>query len=277
MRNPVLKYSYLRSITWRLGRRLYTLARRDSGNDPRSNGEYWLIDTVLQSKSGNRPMALVDVGANTGEWTAYSAHALLHAKLAGFIHAFEPAGLTFSYLKDRFKLEKMINLNHLALSDITGEADFYIVGELAGTNSLHFADSHQTEPVRLATLDAYMQEHNLAHVDMVKCDTEGHDLCVLRGAETAMREGKIDVWQFEYNHRWIANRAFLKDVFDWVADKPYRLGKLFNGGIELFDVWHPELERFFEANYVLVRRSSALEALCQNVRFNASNALAPVA
>lgn len=274
MINPVLLNTRLRSIIWRLGRRLYAMARRDSGNDPRSNGEYWLLDTLLQSKRGDR-MTLFDVGANRGDWAAMAAQMLIQTGETACIHAFEPTGSTFSYLSDRFNLDKRVTLNHLALSDTAGEADFFIVDELAGTNSLHGTGSQQTERVRLATLDAYVQEHDLVHIDLVKSDTEGHDLSVLRGAEMIMREGRVDIWQFEYNHRWIANRAFLKDVFDWLADKPYRLGKLFNGGIELFEAWHPELERYFEANYVLVRHGSQLENLCQRVRFNESNVLEP--
>ncbi len=89
------------------------------------------------------------------------------------------------------------------------------------------------------------------------------------------RQGRVDVWQFEYNHRWLAGRAQLRDVFDFIADKPYRLGKLHADGIEVYEQWHPELERFFEANYVLIRHGSVLERVCSRVRFNHRNVLEP--
>lgn len=101
-------------------------------------------------------------------------------------------------------------------------------------------------------------------------------MSVLLGAEQALRAGLIEVWQFEYNHRWVANHSMLKDVFNFIEDKPYRLGKLFGNGIEICDSWHPELERFFEANYVLVRNGTPVTKLCIPMRFDASNVLVPV-
>jgi hypothetical protein len=44
----------------------------------------------------------------------------------------------------------------------------------------------------------------------------------------------------------------LKDVFDLVRGLPYRVGKLEPRGIEVYEAWHPEIERFFQSNYVLI-------------------------
>ena len=131
------------------------------------------------------------------------------------------------------------------------------------------------ERVDCMRVDDYLAQRQISHVVLVKSDTEGHDFNVLQGAADFFRRACVDVWQFEYNHRWLAGRAQLKDVFDFVADKPYRLGKLYGNGIETYEQWHPELERFFEANYVLVRRGSEFEKLCSPVRFNHKNVLVP--
>jgi hypothetical protein len=77
--------------------------------------------------------------------------------------------------------------------------------------------------------------------------------------------------QFEYNWRWLINHASLRDVFEYIKDKPYRLGKLVGRSIELFDAWHFELDRYFENNYVLIRRGSALLESANVVRFDESN------
>jgi hypothetical protein len=106
--------------------------------------------------------------------------------------------------------------------------------------------------VPLTTLDLYCADAGIDRIHIVKCDTEGHDLSVLRGASGMLASGRIDVFQFEYNHRWIAARAFLKDVFDLIGGLPYRLGRVMPSGVELFDSWHPELERYWQSNYVLV-------------------------
>lgn len=59
--------------------------------------------------------------------------------------------------------------------------------------------------------------------------------------------------------------------FALIKDMPYRLGKLSHGSIEFYDEWHFELDRFFENNYVLVRKGFSLERLGQTVYFDASN------
>lgn len=107
----------------------------------------------------------------------------------------------------------------------------------------------------------------------VKSDTEGNDFNVLLGGSRSLTNGLIDVWQFEYNHRWISARLFLKDVFDFIEDKPYLIGKLYGNGIELHEEWQPELEVFFEQNFVLARKGSTVEKICSKVSFNNSNIL----
>ena len=65
------------------------------------------------------------------------------------------------------------------------------------------------------------------------------------------------------------------NVFGFFADKPYRIGKLYGNGIECYDAWHPELERFFETNYVLICKGSDLERLCRRAGFDISNVAIP--
>jgi hypothetical protein len=159
----------------------------------------------------------------------------------------------------------------LALSDRSGPRPLYIAGELAGTNSLEDQGLGTPLEVQATTLDDYLREQGVRRVTFLKCDAEGHDLAVLRGGAGALARGSVDVWQLEYNARWIHARAFLRDVFELVRAAPYVVGKLHGRGVELFDGWHPELERYFETNYVLLRRGSAFEALGQRVLFDRSN------
>ena len=49
--NALLANSVARSIIWRLGRKLYTSARRDFPQEPSLNGEYWLLEQITQGSS----------------------------------------------------------------------------------------------------------------------------------------------------------------------------------------------------------------------------------
>jgi methyltransferase FkbM-like protein len=126
-----------------------------------------------------------------------------------------------------------------------------VVGACAGRNSVHALDpAAWTERVAVTTVDAYAAEQTIDHIDLLKVDTEGHDLRVLRGAERAFRAGAISAAQFEYNHRWIPARQYLKDAFDMLEPFRYRIGKLTPRGVEWYPGWDPELESFVEGNYL---------------------------
>lgn len=243
-------------------------ARGDGPNNPRTNGEYWLLEHVLGSSSDTR--LLLDVGANKGDWTA-EALGFARSHINIHVHAFEPSLATRSMLTARFKESDEVTVEPYALSETVGEATFYSQDNGAGTNSLSPSSGLNAEVVKVTTIDRFLQQTEIGVVSMVKIDTEGFDLLVLRGAEKSLRDGRIDVVQFEYNWRWLLNHACLRDVFDLISDKPYRFGKLSGGIIEFFDQWHFELDRYFENNYVLIRNGSDLRSLGSTVQFDASN------
>ena len=88
----ICPFPMIRSLMWRLGRKMYTCARGDGGaNDPRTNGEYWLLERVLKKASG--PQVLLDVGANKGNWTARAVELSAGANSI-HVHAFEPSPAT---------------------------------------------------------------------------------------------------------------------------------------------------------------------------------------
>ncbi len=265
----------VRSAAWRAGRALYRWARREGGNQPARNGEYWLLDRVISAADAD-PLVLLDVGANRGDWSARAADAIARSSRRAEIYAFEPTESTHRRLAERFQASAIVSTHPVALSSEPGESGFYVVGDLCGRNSLLPVEGAEVETVAVDTLDNFMATWGIDHVTMVKSDTEGNDLAVLEGAAAVLSGGRIDVWQFEYNHRWLANRGSLFDVFRLIQDAPYRLGKLYGNGIELYEAWHPELDRFIETNYVLIRRGSIFEHWGRAARFDSANTARPL-
>ncbi len=261
----------IRSLIWKISRRLYFIARRDVSNNPDNNGEYWLLEKFLKEIPSTHSPILMDIGANKGNWTAKANETLLHQAKTGIIYAFEPAKATYEFLAKRFNAKKNITLNKLALSNSIGVTDFFVIEALAGTNSLHENKDSIVEKVQTTTFDDYVEKNDLNAIAFVKIDTEGHDLSVLHGAKNSLMKGRIEICQFEYNHRWILNHAFLKDVFDLIEGTPYSLGKIYGNGIEIYQKWHPELEKFIEANYILIRHGSYMEKYGKQLFFTQSN------
>jgi len=254
---------------------MYIWARREATSRFETNGERWLIKSVLAGADPKKASIILDIGAHRGNWSEKTSQILKHLNIAGRLHAFEPTSTTFNYLSEKFKDKEQVSLHKLAMSDRSGEADFFVVGELGGTNSLLRNNCATVEKVRTLRMDDFFGAEQIGHALFVKSDTEGHDFSVLLGAAETLQKGRVDVWQFEYNHRWIGARAFLKDVFDFISNKPYYLGKIYRNGVEIYEKWHPELERFFESNYVLIRKGSEFERLCVHVQFNHRNVLMP--
>jgi FkbM family methyltransferase len=236
----------------RAARYVLLRARLDYPNDMSVNGEPALQRWVLALAPGGE-VHVADVGANVGRWSRSLLTAAAAAGRARDIrlHAFEPDAGAYAGL-ERILGGTSAVLNAAAVSDRPGESDFHVVAPGAGTNSLHRAPgvTAATETVRTTTLDAYAAEAGIPCFALVKVDTEGHDLAVLRGARGLLAGHRIAVVQFEYNHRWVFARAFLRDAFDLLAGLGYRVGKLTPLGVEFYPGWDPDLETFVEGNYV---------------------------
>lgn len=258
-----------RNLAWRFGRKLYCWARGDLANDPSRNGEYWLARQLIEDSAAGG--VLMDVGANVGEWSRHVLSVTRGARNPFTVLAFEPCSGTRSILEKRVPAGPDFEVIPLALSASEGEADFFSGGDGLGTNSLNSVSGSNAERVQLTTLDRFLEQRGIDRVTLLKIDTEGFDLSVLQGAVNTLAAARIEVVQFEYNWRWLLNKASLLDVFNLLHDKPYWLGKLTGNGIVFYEAWHPEMDRYFENNYVLVRRGSRAERLGRKARFDASN------
>jgi len=124
-------------------------------------------------------------------------------------------------------------------------------------------------------VDEFLEARPGEKVTIIKSDTEGFDFAVMKGARSSLAKRQIDLWQFEYNWRWLDCRHCIRDVFELAAECGYEVGRIRSTGrIELYDKWNPELERYFEANYCLVRADSEwCDSICDRFQFNQSNVL----
>jgi len=244
-------------------------ARGDVANEILSNGEFMVQQCVVEGWK-NKPdseakLVVFDVGANVGNWSELLlAHIdSLHNNniIPCDLHLFEPISETFTTLKKRFQdsgHSTSLYFHQLALSSSKGNDQMYLLGA-SGINSIHSDKTNGNAASVTITKDTAANicvSHAISKIHLLKSDTEGHDMEVILGALPLLRENRISVLQFEYNHRWVYSRHFLKDVFDSIYQLPYRIGKIQSDHIELYTDWHPEMERFFEANYILIHEDS---------------------
>lgn len=141
-------------------------------------------------------MTCLDVGANIGDATLHMARL---AGPHGQVHAFEPAPSAAARLQEHVaanRFEARVTIHRLALSDRQGTATFSFAPpaiENQGMGSLVSSDtdviSLHTE-VPLQTLDAFVDEHGLGAIGLVKIDIQGGETMFFKGAEASLRRDR---------------------------------------------------------------------------------------
>jgi FkbM family methyltransferase len=253
-------------------------ARNDVPNDMTTNGELRLQRMVVANLALERRLIAFDVGARIGDWSRSLVENASGRPGAYEIHAFEPVPESRSALEESFAQQIRqgeMRVNAIALSDELQTVPIYVPHSKAGTSTLHPDPRVSYEAVleaKTSTIDEYCRENLIDRVDLIKIDTEGNDIRVIRGASEILKRGNVDVLQFEYNFRWIYSRSYLKDVFDLVRDMPYRVAKICGSALEVYVEWHPELERFFETNYALVHQRLIADLECRVFRIGRGTA-----
>lgn len=269
-----------RRIVWRAGRALYMKARGETSGGIQHDGERSIQLEFLNAciASGEQPL-IFDVGANVGDWTASLLEIARDKGIAGQVqvHCFEPVPSTYSLLSKRFEAISFgahVTLIPKACSHQAAVMEMFVVEDGAGTNSLYPNSSPEKGrrvPVETTTVDIYCADNNVKIIHYLKCDTEGHDMEVMYGATRMLREEKIMALQFEYNHRWVFSGHFLIHVFEFVKDLPYEIGKITTQGVEIYDEWCPEIERFFDGNYLLIHKNVLSWYSTRSGAFDSSN------
>lgn len=246
---------------WKLGRFLYQGARRELMNHPEHNGEYALFDWLKPHwRQIAGPLRFVDIGANFGDWSVRLIETLGREAERTEVIAFEPAPAQAERALSNLSMNAQgatVSLERSAVAEEAGSVDFEVTGADTGNSGIATSTDSPSQTrisVPCVTLDSFVETRWDGDIALIKVDTEGNDFNVIKGAAGLFDGRRIELMQFEYNWRWIAFRNTLQDVFQFLKGRDYALGVLTRQGVEIHDSWHPELERYFETNFLIVRR-----------------------
>lgn len=163
----------------------------------------YMTDIARISAAFGAPVeCFFDVGAHVGQTALAVASRFPEAE----IYAFEPHPATFSELRRNTGNPRIKTFN-VALSDQEGDAEFFEFGALATCNSLvanaQFA-MHEQLPARkltvnCTTLDRFCAGNSIRKIDVLKIDTEGHDLSVLQGGRQTLNAASVRFLYVEFN------------------------------------------------------------------------------
>jgi len=222
---------------------LCSLGITNHGNEHIS-GELHFIKHTLQ---GADPCIVFDVGANKGKYASLVKG--LHP--AAKVYAFEPNPPAYEKLKDLARSKDFFCFK-LGLS--SEEKVQILYDRLNGEGSEHaslYAEVmsllHKTEingkEIALSTLDGMMTKLNIEYINLLKIDTEGHELEVLRGAREALKNKRIRMIQFEFNEMNVISRVFMKDFYDLLPD--FNFHRMLPGGLLPLGEYRPLTHEIF--------------------------------
>jgi len=162
----------------------------------KQRGFHLLNDIRYLSKGSGKPIEVIfDVGANTGQSINKYKQYFPEAE----IHAFEPIDETFEKLISNIKNIKNIYPNKFALSSSSGSEKIALSENSPTTNSLrNYVTQNQemsnnsTQIVQIQTIDNYFKQKSLEKIDLLKTDTEGYDLEVLKGGKSLLNSKCIN-------------------------------------------------------------------------------------
>ena len=190
---------------------------------------------------------VIDVGANLGYY------ALLEASRVNKVYAIEPIAESVKALTESIKLNgyKNIELYQLAVSDKNGVSDITVSKRSNWATMVDLKDTRASyqekfnrfkkgsQKVETITLDSFTEREGIDRVDLVRMDTEGYEVEIIRGMENTFKlmpagaylsvEFHPAIYDDKYPLVDTLNRI-LKAGFDieivTTHDKSYKMGSL---------------------------------------------------
>lgn len=170
-------------------------------------GDYEAAELRMMSKFLSRNSTVLDIGANIG-WNCLNLSKYVPK---GRVIAFEPIKNIFCYLKKNIHLNnaKNVRLYNFGLSDKKGVFEFYYDPKISIATSLrNLHDDKQKQKIicRVKRLDDFILSIT-PQISFIKCDVEGAELFVIRGALKTLKKMK-PVLFLEMSRKWSAKFGY---------------------------------------------------------------------
>ncbi|NES86324.1 MAG: FkbM family methyltransferase [Moorea sp. SIO2B7] len=167
----------------------------ENGSEGIPFGVYWYYDLQYFLDDHNKLDIVFDIGAHFGE----TANTVIKYFPNSTIYSFEPVPNTFNVLTEKVKSLSQVKPFNLALGDKTGQIQMTNF-PLCTTNTVLIEQKQKKSAemikdittVNVDTVDHFCQREGINLINLLKIDTEGFEINVLKGAKQLLQEGKID-------------------------------------------------------------------------------------
>ena len=197
-----------------------------------------IIDNLKDLDFNNNLKIILDVGAHEGE----SIELFLKNLKVDNIYSFEPSEETFKILlKNSKKLKKKFNktniiLENLAVGKANQNVDLNYLNETSSstirninTNSDYFKKKekyfgkliNKKIIVKQINFKEYLEKNKIEKIDLLKIDTEGYELEVLKGLGEFISNVSIILFEHHYDNMIIKDYTF-SDIHKLLKDNGFR-------------------------------------------------------
>jgi FkbM family methyltransferase len=190
-------------------------------------GVYEREETAFFRKNLRDGMALVDVGANVGLFTALAIR-----QKASRILAVEPHRESLVFLEKTILANKPpmpVTIEPVAVGAAQGQCDLFMNPFNKGDNRTTPApELLASERVRVETLDDLCAKHGISQIDFLKIDVQGGELGVLLGASGILGDSPNCILLSEVWPGGMARSGYsLQDFNDCLRDLGFKIERVF--------------------------------------------------
>ena len=220
----IYRFVFARPYFFKWNNLLYRLSLSGLGilnyENSKVSGELYFINKF--ASQANEDGVVIDVGANQGAYSLMCLKACAGAR----VYSFEPHPKTFLSLVQNLSGKNSLCINK-ALGSSCGVLKLFDYAHMDGSShaslysdvieQMHCKDSisHQVD---VTTLDSIIEEYEIQKIKLLKIDTEGYELEVLKGSSMAINKRMIRVIHFEFNEMNVISRSFFKDFIELLPE-----------------------------------------------------------
>jgi len=146
-----------------------------------------------------------DVGANEGQSIEYFSKIFKEPQ----IFSFEPSTKVYFKLKSHYSNLNEVKLFNIALGEKKSEKSFinykasvlssFLDLDASKENRFRGYEVDNEEVVKVDTIDSIVKTNGVKRIDLLKIDTQGYDLNVLKGAKESLSDGLVNSVFIEVN------------------------------------------------------------------------------
>ena len=196
------------------------------------------LSKILANYTSFKNLIIFDVGANEGETIDFFLSLLKNPT----IYSFEPEMKSYKKLLKKYEKNKAINLFNFAfgnkkeklklktniksststLSKINTKSKYYNFKSFMlnpGSNNIFLSE----ENVQVEKVDNFFKQNEISTIHILKIDTEGFELNVIKGAQETLQKTKIIIIEFQLNDMYLDYDA--KKIEDFLAANNFVLIK----------------------------------------------------